>query len=41
MHGLLVEQTARAALSLAALAHARERSFEHVAAAYLAALELG
>lgn len=40
MHGLLVEQPARDGLSRAALAHARERSFEHVAAAYLAALGL-
>jgi len=40
MYGLLVEQPARAALSSAALAHARERSFERVAGAYLAALDL-
>jgi glycosyltransferase involved in cell wall biosynthesis len=41
MHGLLVEQPARVALSRAALTHADECSFERVAAAYLDALALG
>jgi glycosyltransferase involved in cell wall biosynthesis len=40
MESVLIEQPARAALSAAALAHARERSFEHVAASYLGALAL-
>jgi hypothetical protein len=40
MASLLAEQPARSALIRAALAHARERSFEHVAAAYLGVLGL-
>jgi glycosyltransferase involved in cell wall biosynthesis len=40
MRSLLTEQPVRAALSRAARAHAGERSFEHVAAAYLGELGL-
>jgi glycosyltransferase involved in cell wall biosynthesis len=40
MERLLIEHQARAALSAAALAHARAHSFEHVAASYLGALAL-